>query len=48
MNTENFFQQLDARIAKFDLLCHPFYKAWARVNCPATICGNMRETTTTM
>lgn len=24
-----FFQELDARIAKYDLLCHPFYKAWS-------------------
>ena len=24
-----FVQQLDARIAKYDLLCHPFYKAWS-------------------
>jgi pyrroloquinoline-quinone synthase len=29
MKTEEFFAQLDARIAKYDLLCHPFYKAWA-------------------
>ena len=29
MANENFFQQLDARIAQFDLLCHPFYKAWS-------------------
>ena len=29
MNTADFFQQLDARIAKYDLLCHPFYKAWS-------------------
>lgn len=29
MNTNEFFAQLDARIAKYDLLCHPFYKAWA-------------------
>jgi len=29
MNTVEFFNQLDARIAKHDLLCHPFYKAWA-------------------
>jgi pyrroloquinoline-quinone synthase len=29
MNTQEFFQQLDTRIAKYDLLCHPFYKAWA-------------------
>jgi pyrroloquinoline-quinone synthase len=29
MTTKEFFQQLDARIAKHDLLCHPFYKAWA-------------------
>jgi pyrroloquinoline-quinone synthase len=25
---QNFRQQLDARIAKYDLLCHPFYQAW--------------------
>ena len=29
MNTEQFFQQLDCRIAQYDLLCHPFYKAWS-------------------
>jgi pyrroloquinoline-quinone synthase len=29
MDTAQFFQQLDARIAKYDLLCHPFYKAWS-------------------
>jgi pyrroloquinoline-quinone synthase len=29
MTTKEFFQQLDARIAEYDLLCHPFYKAWA-------------------
>jgi pyrroloquinoline-quinone synthase len=29
MTTKDFFDQLDARIAKYDLLCHPFYKAWA-------------------
>src|SRR5438309_8285396 len=29
MTTVEFFDQLDARIAKYDLLCHPFYKAWA-------------------
>lgn len=29
MNTREFFASLDARIAKHDLLCHPFYKAWA-------------------
>jgi len=29
MNNSEFFQQLEARIAKYDLLCHPFYKAWA-------------------
>ena len=29
MNTTEFFQQLDARIAKYDLLCHPFYNAWS-------------------
>jgi pyrroloquinoline-quinone synthase len=29
MNTAEFFEHLDARIAKYDLLCHPFYKAWS-------------------
>jgi pyrroloquinoline-quinone synthase len=29
MNTTQFFQQLDTRISKYDLLCHPFYKAWS-------------------
>ncbi len=29
MNTAEFVQQLDARIATYDLLCHPFYKAWS-------------------
>lgn len=29
MHTTEFFEQLESRIAKYDLLCHPFYKAWA-------------------
>lgn len=29
MNTQDFFALLDARIAKHDLLSHPFYKAWS-------------------
>jgi pyrroloquinoline-quinone synthase len=29
MSPKQFFEQLDARIANFDLLCHPFYKAWS-------------------
>lgn len=29
MLTQEFLPELDARIAKYDLLCHPFYKAWA-------------------
>jgi pyrroloquinoline-quinone synthase len=29
MRTKEFFEQMDVRIAKYDLLCHPFYKAWA-------------------
>lgn len=28
MNTAQFVDELNARIAKYDLLCHPFYKAW--------------------
>jgi len=27
--SQQFFMDLEARIAKYDLLCHPFYKAWA-------------------
>lgn len=29
MATLEFLSALDARIAKYDLLCHPFYKAWS-------------------
>jgi pyrroloquinoline-quinone synthase len=29
VTSKEFFEQLDARIAKHDLLCHPFYKAWS-------------------
>jgi pyrroloquinoline-quinone synthase len=29
MNISLFFEQLEARVAKYDLLCHPFYKAWS-------------------
>ena len=29
MTTKEFFEQLDTRIAKYDLLCHPFYRAWS-------------------
>jgi pyrroloquinoline-quinone synthase len=29
MTTAELFAQLEARIGKYDLLCHPFYKAWA-------------------
>ena len=29
MTTQEFFTELDSRIAKYDLLCHPFYKAWS-------------------
>jgi pyrroloquinoline-quinone synthase len=29
MNTQEFIKELEARITKYDLLCHPFYKAWA-------------------
>ena len=29
MTTQEFFTELDTRIAKYDLLCHPFYKAWS-------------------
>jgi pyrroloquinoline-quinone synthase len=29
MTTKQFLEQLDERVAKYDLLCHPFYKAWS-------------------
>jgi pyrroloquinoline-quinone synthase len=29
MTSAEFFAQLETRIAKYDLLCHPFYKAWS-------------------
>jgi pyrroloquinoline-quinone synthase len=29
MTTVEFFSNLEARTAKYDLLCHPFYKAWS-------------------
>ena len=29
MTNKEFFAQLDSRIAQYDLLCHPFYKAWS-------------------
>ncbi len=29
MNTTHFFERLEASIARYDLLCHPFYKAWS-------------------
>jgi pyrroloquinoline-quinone synthase len=29
MNSTQFFEQLERTIARYDLLCHPFYKAWA-------------------
>ena len=29
MNTTQFFGRLEASIVRYDLLCHPFYKAWS-------------------
>jgi pyrroloquinoline-quinone synthase len=29
MTVKEFLAELDARVAKHDLLCHPFYKAWS-------------------
>jgi pyrroloquinoline-quinone synthase len=29
MNSTEFLEKLEASIARYDLLCHPFYKAWA-------------------
>jgi|ERR1700722_6206586 len=40
MTTTHFFEQLEASIAKYDLLCHPFYRAW--VGGELT-CDDLRE-----
>jgi pyrroloquinoline-quinone synthase len=29
MNEQAFWNELERRVAKYDLLCHPFYKAWS-------------------
>ena len=29
MDCQEFLRELEARIAKYDLLCHPYYKAWS-------------------
>lgn len=29
MNLQSFWEEIQGRIARHDLLCHPFYKAWA-------------------
>jgi pyrroloquinoline-quinone synthase len=29
MNSAEFFERVEAAITKYDLLCHPFYQAWA-------------------
>jgi len=29
MTRQRFWTELERRVAKFDLLCHPFYKAWS-------------------
>ncbi len=29
MDCKEFSRELDSRIAKYDLLCHPYYKAWS-------------------
>ncbi len=29
MNTAQFFERLELSVAKYDPLCHPFYRAWA-------------------
>lgn len=40
MHTAEFFEQLEVRIAKYDLLCHPFYKAWSAGELTG---GDLRE-----
>ena len=40
MNQQEFLFHLEARIAKYDLLCHPFYQAWSEGNLSA---ADLRE-----
>ena len=40
MTPQEFSAQLDANIAKYDLLCHPFYKAWSEGRLTR---GDLRE-----
>ncbi len=40
MTIKEFFNELDSRIAKYDLLCHPFYKAWS---AGELTCENLRD-----
>jgi len=30
MEMKEFWKELEARVAKYDLLCHPFYQAWSQ------------------
>ena len=34
MTSTQFFEQLEAAIARYDLLCHPFYRAWEAGELP--------------
>jgi pyrroloquinoline quinone (PQQ) biosynthesis protein C len=36
MNLQTFWEEIQGRIARHDLLCHPFYKAWAAGELSAT------------
>ena len=41
----DFFAALDARIARYDLLQHPFYQAWSKASSPATSCASTPRNT---
>ncbi len=36
MDQQEFLSQLETRIAKYDLLCHPFYQAWSHGKLTST------------
>ena len=38
MQLQAFLAALEERIARYDLLCHPYYKAWTAGQLAAVLC----------
>jgi len=43
METKEFLSLLDQRIHSYDLLCHPFYKAWSAGRADARRSSRLRR-----